>query len=107
LKTEVKDVFLDINKAVPCGLIINELISNSIKHGFPEGREGEIRVKIHRIENGKYKLIVRDNGVGIPKEVDILKPKTLGLTLITLLVDQLSGSLELDGKDGTSFEITF
>jgi len=106
LKTNISDVFLDVNTATPCGLIVNELVSNSIKHAFPAGREGEIRIEA-RSDNDKFTLIVSDNGVGFPKDLDFRNTKTLGLQLVCTLTDQLGGSIELDRSSGTKFKITF
>ena len=67
----VKDVFLDINSAIPCGLIISELISNALKHAFPDGQKGEIKIIFDQIKQGKYRLVVEDNGVGLNRDIDI------------------------------------
>jgi len=106
-KTDVRDIFLDLNRAIPCGLIINELVSNSLKYAFPEGRKGEICVKVHRDKKGKFILIVSDNGIGIPKELDIYKTETIGLKLVATFGDQLKGNIKLDRRGGTTFKITF
>ena len=115
LKTEMEDIFLDINTAIPCGLIISELISNSLKHAFPElsSRKtkrkpmGEILISIHSDEKDLITLIVGDNGVGLHKGFDIRNTKTLGLQLVNDLVEQLEGSIKLQKKRGTLFKITF
>jgi PAS domain S-box-containing protein len=105
LKTEVEDILLGIDTAIPCGLIINELISNSLKYAFPE-RQGEIFVDLHR-DDGKLTLIVRDNGVGFPENVDFRNTDSLGLQLVCTLTDQLDGAIELNRAGGTEFKITF
>lgn len=103
----VEDISLDIDTAIPCGLIINELVSNSLKHAFPDGREGEIVIALKRVEGG-IELRVADNGVGIPEELDFKKTRSLGLRLVTILAeDQLQGSIELKRDGGTDFRITF
>ncbi len=103
----VEDISLDIDTAIPCGLIINELVSNSLKHGFPDGRKGEIVVALGRVEGG-IELRVADNGVGIPEGVEIKKTRSLGLRLVTILAeDQLQGGIELERDGGTDFRITF
>lgn len=107
LKLEVKNVLMDINRAVPCGLIINELVSNSLKHAFLDGMKGEIGVKMKAEKNGKYTLIMRDNGAGFPEDLDFLETETLGLHLVKSLVRQIDGTIELDRKAGTTFKITF
>jgi two-component sensor histidine kinase len=106
LKIDVEDVSLSINSAIPCGLILNELISNSLKHAFPEGREGEIKITLRYIEN-KIELVVSDDGISIPEDLDIQNSESLGLQLVIALVKQLEGIIELDRSGGTTFKITF
>lgn len=107
LKIEGSDIHLDINRAIPCGLIINEIVTNSLKFAFPKGRKGMIAVKLSGDEKGKYRLEVRDSGVGIPVGVNIRNPDTLGLQLVKGLVKQIGGSMKLDRKGGTTFQTTF
>ena len=102
---EVDDVRLNIETAVPCGLIISELVSNSLKHAFPEGK-GELNLSL-KIADDKYKLIISDNGIGFPKELDFLKTESLGLQLVNSLVKQLEGEITLDKSEGTKFIIIF
>ncbi|MBI4843870.1 MAG: PAS domain-containing protein [Nitrospirae bacterium] len=107
ITTEVKDVWLEIDTAIPCGLIINELISNSLKHAFPEGRKGEIRISLRRTD-GEVELKVSDNGAGIPEGFDFRNTGSLGLNLIrTLSENQLQGSINLNREKGTEFIIKF
>ena len=101
------DVFLGIDTAVPCGLILNELVSNSLKHAFPGGREGEIRIELRLDDDKKFTLMVSDNGVGIPKDLDFRNTESLGLQLVDTLVNQLEGTIELDRSGGTAFKTTF
>ena len=106
LNIDIKDVLLNINTAIPCGLIINELISNSLKHAFPDGRKGKIKIAMSSLNNNEMELTVSDNGIGIPEEVDIRGTKSLGLHLITILAeDQLQGELKLDKTKGTKFHM--
>lgn len=99
-------VSLGIDTAIPCGLIINELVSNAAKHAFPD-EGGEIVITFHA-DGTAVELTVADNGVGIPGDIDIKTTESLGLSLVTLLaVDQLSGTLDLDRSKGTAFRITF
>lgn len=107
LDVDVKDVFLDINTSIPCGLIINELISNSLKHAFKDRRRGKIRVVLESRNSNKFRLVVSDDGVGIPKSLDMAKTDSLGLQLVTMLIEQLQGKLAIDRNNGTSFEILF
>lgn len=107
LKTDVKNVFLDVQVGIPCGLIINELVSNTFKHAFPEGKQGEICVSLFPDSEGQYTLIVKDNGIGFPKKLDFRKTTSLGMQLVTMLVDQLEGTIELKRDEGTEFVISF
>jgi len=113
LKIHVADILLGIDTAIPCGLIINELVSNALKYAFPspsrtggkEGR-GEILVALHS-DNDQLTLIVSDNGVGFQRDLDFPNAETLGLRLVNMLSRQLKGTIELDRSDGTTFKITF
>lgn len=106
LSLDVSDISLDINKAIPCGLIINELVTNSLKHAFPSGRKGEINVGLTRT-HGKLHLVVSDNGVGLPKGFDLIYNDTLGMELIHTLTAQLRGELRFESENGTTFRVTF
>lgn len=103
-KLDTGDVYLDINRAIPCGLIVNELISNSLKHAFPSEMKGEIFVKMRVNKRGKHTLIVKDTGVGFPKELDFRKTELLGMRLTMDLVRQLDGTIELDRKEGSTVQ---
>jgi two-component sensor histidine kinase/AmiR/NasT family two-component response regulator len=108
LRLKIKDVFLDLNTAIPCGLIINELVSNSLKHAFPEENNGEIKIAMHPLNKDGMEIIISDNGIGLPKNMDIRKTDSLGLHLVNLLAeDQLHGDIKLDRTRGTSFHIRF
>ena len=107
LKIDVGDAALDISTAIPCGLIVNELVTNAMKHAFPGGRKGEVRVVLRPGADGRFTLTVGDNGVGIPAGVDFRTTDTLGMQLVTMLVDQLNGAIELASKPGTVFRISF
>ena len=97
-----------MDTAVPLGMIVNELVSNSLKHAFIRRDKGEIRIILHREEGSDtFILIVADNGVGIPKDLNIEEVDSLGLHLVTTLVDQLDGELELNRNKGTEFIIRF
>lgn len=107
VRTEVEDVSLNIDTAIPCGLIINELVSNALKHAFPEGRKGEIVVALRSVSDA-IELTVSDNGIGIPDTIDFRTTTSLGLRLVTILAeDQLEGEVFLDRNKGTTFKITF
>lgn len=109
LKIKVRDKFIDIDVAIPCGIIINELLSNSFKYAFPGNKVGEVRVELRSVINPKHKcrLIVADNGVGIKGKIDFNSPETLGLQLIKSLTEQLDGKLEVKKDKGTCFTIFF
>ncbi len=108
LNLEIADVPLGLESAVPCGLIINELVSNSLKYAFPEERKGEIRVALNSINEAEFMLEVSDNGIGIPEELDIRNTGSMGLHLVTILSeDQLHGKIELNRTGGTRFQIQF
>jgi len=114
LNLQIDDIFLSVDTAIPCGLIVNELVCNALKHGFPPNRTGAIEITLHRTfqeadDNSKREFImrVRDNGVGFPSEVDFRKTRSLGMQLINTLVKQLKGTIELDNSSGTAFQIVF
>ena len=107
LKTEIEEVSLGVDIALPLGLIINELISNSLKYAFPNGGEGEVRIGINRVGNDQLQLIVADNGIGFPANVDFRKTETLGMQLVLALSGQIGGSVELRSDAGTEFRILF
>jgi len=107
---EVEDIVLNVDKVIPCGLIINELISNALKYGFPKIRtdKGQIKVALRKINGNEIELAVMDNGVGLPEDFDIEKNQSLGLKLVTMLAEgQLGGKLKVNGKCGAKFQIQF
>jgi len=105
LKINVDKVLLDIDTAIPCGLIVNELVSNSLKYAFPPGVEGEICISLHPENDGRLVLMVSDNGAGLPPDFDLHKTDSLGLQLVNTLTDQLEGTIALDRSGGTAFKI--
>ncbi len=108
VKINIENVSLGIDFAIPCGLIINELITNSLKYAFPDGRKGEIKIAFSKINENIFELFMGDNGVGISKEIDIGNTESLGLRLVTMLVnDQLEGEIYLKRNNGTKFRIVF
>jgi len=98
---------LDINDGIPCGLIVNELASNSLKHAFPEGRQGTITIGISKNSTGQHVLTVADNGIGFPAGLDFKNTASLGLQLVTVLSGQLNGVIELVQGEGTKVVITY
>jgi len=106
-RLDAHDITFQIDTAIPCGLIVNELISNALKHAFPDGKKGEISVSIHSRNDDLYALTVKDSGIGIPESLDITRTDTLGLSLVKSLADQLRGTLEVGREGGTAITITF
>jgi PAS domain S-box-containing protein len=107
VNVDVQNVFLDINQAIPCGLILNELVSNAFKYAFVGRNSGKLEVVMHPQGRKDYRLEVSDNGIGLPPEVDLNNLRTLGLQIVVDLVKQLEGRLEVDREEGTSFAIIF
>jgi len=107
LQVMTDGVSLPLSTAIPCGLILNELIANAIKHGFPDGRSGEIRIALKRDQNDHVLLSVSDNGVGIPDDLVIEATHTLGLQLVNLLADQIGGQLTVNRTRPTMFVLRF
>lgn len=101
------DVLLSINLAIPCGLIINELISNALKHAFPDQRSGMISITLSHQANDHILLAVSDDGIGIAPDFDLQQTNTLGLQLVHLLADQLGATLTINRINPTRFELLF
>ncbi|MEJ2629378.1 MAG: sensor histidine kinase, partial [bacterium] len=107
LKFNLDKIFLGIDTAIPCGLILNELITNSLKHAFLKNRKGKISISFTRLKNKTYTLRVSDNGVGIAESIDYLHNDSLGLTLIRTLADQIEGEAIFENKNGTVCTLNF
>ncbi|MEC5386613.1 PAS domain S-box protein [Uliginosibacterium sp. H3] len=106
--TSAADIHMDLQRSVPCGLLVNELLTNAIKHGFPDGRSGEILLTTELLGPDQARIVISDNGVGIPPDItpgDV--SKSLGFQLIPLFVDQLGGELRLIRDQGSRFELYF
>mgnify|MGYP000892856957 CR=1 FL=1 len=107
----VEDIHLPINSLIPCALIVNELVSNAIKHAFPPDRPrqvpGKILVALQRGSGGSLVLTVKDNGVGLPEGFDIRRKASLGLRLVHVLARQLNGSLSISSTNGSEFRLEF
>jgi two-component sensor histidine kinase len=101
-----KDTILNMDTAVPCGLIINELVTNSIKFAFPGGKPGKIYIQL-KPDDGSLILIIGDNGIGLPDGTDFENSQKLGLQLVKTLTDQLEGTIQYNGENGAEFEIKF
>jgi PAS domain S-box-containing protein len=106
LNINVEDIFLDINTAIPLGLIVNELITNSLKHAFTEGMKGHINVNFHP-QDDHYEFIVTDNGIGFPEDLNFQQTDSLGLQLVNSLTSQIGGKIQLKRNNGAEFKITF
>jgi two-component sensor histidine kinase len=107
LQIRADDVMLDPNQAIPCGLILNELLTNCLKHAFPDERGGEIHIELRSDAAPQVTLVVRDTGTGFPAGVDSRHPETLGLQLVYGLTDQLGGRLEIESDGSTTVALTF
>lgn len=107
LDIHIEPIRIDINQAIPCGLIINELLSNALKYAFPKGRKGTITIGMQPYEEQMLKLSVCDDGVGFQEKLDVENAQTLGLVIVNALVKQLRGEIFVDWKGGTCFWISF
>ena len=107
LDFDLEEVHLNLDTSIPCGLIINEVVSNSLKYAFLGREKGVIRIEFSKLSDGKLKLIVSDDGIGLPDNFDIENAESLGLQLVTTLVTQVSGELKIDSSNGTRFTIVF
>ncbi len=103
---EINSIKLNMQTTVLCGLIINEIVSNSLKYAFPDNRGGEILVSLNLLDN-KYVLIISDDGIGFPEELDFRNTESLGLQLVNNITTQLDGEIELDRTEGTKYTISF
>ncbi len=105
---DLASVQIEMDQAMPCGLLVNELVSNSLKHGFPGDRSGEVRVELQPIDGGpQFRLRVSDTGVGLPADFESKQGKSLGLKLVSNLVQQIGGRLEIGSGPGAVFEVIF
>jgi len=107
ISIEAKDLYFDIDTAIPLGLIVNELVSNAFKYAFSEKKQGHIKIYIHSVDDLNYQLSVSDNGKGMPSGFQLEDSKSLGLKLVTILSRQLRGSLQYENRYGTTFTIKF
>lgn len=104
---EMGEIYLGIDTAIPCGLIISELVTNSMKYAFPNGRRGKLAIALHPHDDGNLVLRIADNGVGFPDDFDWRESDSLGLQLVSTLTSQLHGKMEVSGRDGACFTLTF
>jgi PAS domain S-box-containing protein len=107
LNVDADEMNLIMDTAIPCGLIINELVSNSFRHAFPDKRKGRISIIFRSMGEGEYSLVVSDNGIGLPVEVQFSNPSTLGMQLIHTISTQLGATVDLKSEGGTTFSMIF
>ncbi|MEO5355996.1 MAG: ATP-binding protein [Nitrospirae bacterium YQR-1] len=107
LKYDIDNFSVGVAVAIPCGIIINELFTNILKHAFRDGKGGEIKLSLHKHEDDEIELIISDNGTGFPEDMDIRRERGLGLQIVFQLVRQLKGTIETDGTNGAKFIIRF
>ena len=105
LEIELDQILIDVNTAIPMGLILNELVSNALKHGFPNGQTGTIRITLEKLQNNCIILEVSDNGIGFSKDLDIKNIESFGLKIVNTLVRQLEATLEIKTDMGTAFKV--
>ncbi len=105
LNLDVDKIMIGVDTAVACGFVINELVSNSLKHAFPGDRKGEINIEFHSDGGKGFRMVIKDNGIGFKK--DLAKSNALGLQLVSAVMNQIDGSIKLDGIGGTRLEIVF
>jgi two-component sensor histidine kinase len=104
---EVEDVSFSLGMAVPLGSLLTELVSNCLKHAFPNRSEGEVRICLRSVGEHDFELVVGDNGIGMPPDVNLGNPKSLGLDLVHAFVEQLNGTMEIRRGDGTEVWVKF
>ena len=107
MELNFENVLLNVNDAIPCGLILNELLTNAYKYAFLSMKTGSIKISFKTMKDGSFNLTVQDNGVGLPEDIDIENSETLGLQLVKILVEQIRGTLEIKRNKGTEFSIKF
>lgn len=106
LTFDIENISLSLDSAIPCGLIVNELVSNCFKYAFKNQSKGTIRIELRK-ENNNKKLVVHDSGVGLPKDLNIETNDSLGLQLVWTLVDQIDGKIDYEYTQGSKFVINF
>ena len=107
LELDIDEVALNIDTAIPCGLIINELVSNALKYAFPDNRSGKITISLHSEANRHFNLTIKDDGVGLPIDGEFKTVKSLGLQLVHVLTQQLKGTIDIDCHRGSEFRVYF
>ncbi|RQV99018.1 hypothetical protein EH221_01005 [bacterium] len=103
----IADIALALDAAIPCGLIINEMLTNSLKYAFPDHRKGKINISMRLKHDNFYELIFQDDGIGLSGHTEVKDTESFGMKLISMLVQQIKGQMELSGEEGTRHTITF
>ena len=106
LELQVENVSLNLDQSIPCGLLINELVSNALKYGFPDKKKGTITIELFE-KNEYLHLMVKDDGVGMPSTINYKETDTLGLQLVMTLVEQIGGTIKLENVAGTEYTLIF
>jgi two-component sensor histidine kinase len=107
LELHMSNVLIDVNVIIPCGLIINELVSNALKYAFPGGEKGRLHIGLSEGGDGDCRLVIGDNGIGLPNKMDISRTESLGMQIVTSLIKQIDGRLDLKRDGGTEFRVSF
>lgn len=107
LQVLAEPISLNLETATPCGLIANELVSNTLKHAFPDGTTGTVSVECYQTGDQEINLLVKDNGIGFPQNLDFRKTHSMGFQVVCTLTEQLEGTIEISRKLGTSFHLKF
>ena len=107
LHTDLDELAFNVDTAIPCGLILNELLTNALKYAFPDSRQGEIRIELRGKNDGTFTFVVADDGIGIPEHIDFRNTESLGLQVVCTLVEQLGGMIDMERGPGTRFSMTF
>ena len=107
ISVNTQNVSLGLNKAISCGMIINELVSNAYKYAFNPGQKGFIKISLNLDTNDLYRLVIEDNGNGFPNDIDFKKTESLGMVIVNSFTGQLDGTIDLIRTKGTKFVIKF
>lgn len=104
---ETSQILLDVEKAIPCGMILSELVTNALKYAYPHGGAGKLLIGLSETPQGLVTLSVSDQGCGLPQDLDFENPTSLGLEVVTILAEQLGGTVEVQSNPGVRFSVVF
>jgi two-component sensor histidine kinase len=107
INKDIQDIDLPLDYSIPCGLILNELVTNALKYAYPNNKKGMVNISILKNNENLIEMYIADNGIGLPKDFSIESTETLGLSLVHTLVDQIDGKLSVKNEVGTKFLIIF